>query len=489
MFLGEALDIPFDTLLERSREAQHRLRGVRLIHTNLKGHSLSRSDLVTMANERLDLIASLEVKPSGIPGRLEIAHMLPPNPKGEIWEKRDYSDIGRVDIDFDEFVLELESEIERSYREFGGSEEKEGVFLVGYSPSSKSEAEESITELRELARSAEKVVLDVVVQGKRKPDPRYLVGKGKLEEIILRAKQVGADTLIFDVELSPAQVRAITDYTNLGVMDRTQLILEIFSSRAKTSEGKVQVQLAQLRYMLPRLTGKGIELSQLGGGIGTRGPGEKKLEEQRRMLRKRVETLEKQIDKIASRRERGRKHRKDTGIPTVTLIGYTSAGKSTLFNAITKSSVFTSKKLFSTLLPTTRKVVLPSGIEILLTDTVGFIRDLPKELVKAFRATLEELGESSMLLHVVDASDPNVENNIESVENVLEANGYDDIKRVMVFNKVDKISEEKTQTLKGIYDAPHVCALDKDTFGELINILDSELNFFYPKRQSHVLHA
>jgi len=476
VFIGDSYEVPFDKLLERHREAKYRLRGYRLIHTHLKNPDLSHPDLVTLLNERLDLIGVLEVRDGGHHGRFQIAHILPPNPQEEMWRIITYNDLGRLDINFEEFIKDIENEIEKTYFDFGGKREKEGVFLVGFSTAYRAETEESLDELKSLARSADKVVLDKTIQIRKKIDPRYLIGKGKLEEVILRANQVGAETLIFDVELTPAQARAISEETNMGVMDRTQLILEIFAKHATTSEGKIQVQLAQLRYMLPRLTGRGVELSQLGGGIGTRGPGEKKLEEERRRLRKQIELHEKQIEELSRRREHTRKHRRETGIPTVTLIGYTNVGKSTLFNALTKSSVVVENKLFSTLNPTTRKLMLPSGREILLTDTVGFIRNLPNELVNAFRATLEELGGSSLLVHVADSSDPLVEERIESVENILKTTGYDSIPRIIVFNKIDSVSHQvTTERLKNIYKATLISAIKKETFGELLERLDIEI--------------
>lgn len=418
-----------------------------------------------------------------------MAHILPPNPKEEMWRIITYGDLGRLDINFEEFIRDIENEIEKTYFDFGGKREKEGVFLVGFSTTYRTEAEESLDELKSLARSADKVVLDKTVQIRKKIDPRYLIGKGKLEEVILRAKQVGAETLVFDVELTPAQVKAISEETNLGIMDRTQLILDIFAKHAKTSEGKIQVQLAQLRYMLPRLTGRGVELSQLGGGIGTRGPGEKKLEEERRRLRKQIELYEKQIEDLSKRREHTRKYRKETGIPTVTLIGYTNVGKSTLFNALTKSAVVVEDKLFSTLNPTTRKLILPSGREILLTDTVGFIRNLPNELLSAFRATLEELGGASLLVHVADSSDPIVEERIESVENILKTMGYDSIPRIIVFNKIDSApSQEAIERLKNIYRATLISAIRKETFGDLLERLDTEVERLAFHKQEEKTH-
>ncbi len=476
VFVGDSHEVPFDELLERSREARYRLRGYRLLHTHVKNPDLTHPDLVTLINERLDLIGVLEIKDGGIPGRFQVAHILPPNPQGEMWKILNYGDLGRVDINFEELIRDVEGESERSYFDFGGRREKEGVFLVGFSIKSRAEAEESVAELEELARSAGKAVLDKTVQIRNQVEPRYLIGKGKLEEIILRAKQFGADTLIFDVELTPAQVRAISEETNLRVMDRTQLILQIFAERAKTSEGKIQVQLAELRYMLPRLTGRGVELSQLGGGIGTRGPGEQKLEEKRRRLRERIGQLESQIRELSKRREHTRKHRRETGIPTATLVGYTNVGKSTLFNALTRSSVVVENKLFSTLNPTTRKLILPGGRDMLLTDTVGFIRNLPKELVNAFRATLEELGGSSLLIHVADSSDPLVEERIESVEKILDSVGYGSIPRFITFNKVDAAPPETVERLKKVYNAPFISALNKETLEDLLERLDFEFD-------------
>ena len=252
--------------------------------------------------------------------------------------------------------------------------------------------------------------------------------------------------------------------------------MEIFAKHATTSEGKLQVRLAQLKYNLPRLVGQGVELSQLGGGIGTRGPGEMKLEVQRRTFRKQIDQLEKQIGNISKRREHTRKRRHETGIPTVTFIGYTNVGKSTLFNAITKSGVVVRNKLFSTLSPTTRKVMLPSGRQILVTDTVGFISELPKELISAFRATLEELGGSLLLLHVADASDPLVEERIESVEKILESTGHESIYQQIVFNKSDKASKSASARLARAYNAPVISAQDKTNLPEVLDIIDKTLD-------------
>ena len=480
VFLGDAHEFPFDELLGRSRESKFRLRGYRILHTHLKNGSFSQPDLVSLLNERLDMMGLLEVGANGAPGKFELAYIVPPQEgstggDGKKWEVVNYNDLGRVDVRCDELITDVEHGLERSYYEHGGERGKEGVLLVGFSTKFRSEAEESLSELVSLAKSANKAVLDTTVQTRKIIDPRYLIGKGKLNEVILSARHVGAEKIIFDVELTPAQVKSITDATNLEVMDRTQIILEIFARHATTSEGKLQVKLAQLRYNLPRLVGRGIELSQLGGGIGTRGPGEKKLEEERRSLRKQVDQLEKQITNLSKRREHTRKRRRETGIPTVTFIGYTNVGKSTLFNALTKSGVIVRNKLFSTLVPTTRKLRFPSGREILVTDTVGFISDLPKELVNAFRATLEELGGSSLLLHVADASDPMVEERIESVQKILESTGYDSIKQMIVLNKDDRAPRDQAQRLSRIYGAPLISAKDKKTLKPVAELIENEI--------------
>ncbi len=422
------------------------------------------------------MIGLLEVRKEGVPGKFQLAYILPSNLKDKKWEIETYNDLGRVDLYCDELIDDIESNLQRSYYEHGGERNKEGALLVGFSTTFRSEAEESVKELKALARSANKAVLDTTIQTRKKIDPRYLIGKGKINEVILTAKHLGAEKIIFDVELSPAQVKAISDETNLEVQDRTQLILEIFAKHATTSEGKLQVRLAQLKYNLPRLVGQGVELSQLGGGIGTRGPGEMKLEEQRRTFRKQIDLLEKQITNISKRREHTRKRRYETGIPTVTFIGYTNVGKSTLFNALTKSGVVVRNKLFSTLSPTTRKIMLPSRRQILVTDTVGFISELPKELLSAFRATLEELGGSLLLLHVADASDPMVEERIESVEKILESTGYESLPQQIVFNKSDKTTKHLSARLGRIYDAPVISAQDKTNLPEVLNLLDRILD-------------
>ena len=470
VFIGEPCDFPFEKLLGRRRRAKYRLRGLRAVRTNLKGSGLTNSDLTTLANERLDLVASASISQSGSAGRFEYANLIPPDEKNPAkWEISKFSDLGRIEINLEQEINSIEQALRRAFLKNGGKENREGVILVGFSTKFRYLTEKSLEELDSLALSAEKVVLDKVAQVRKKVDPRYLVGKGKLREVALHAKHLGADTIIFDTELTPAQANAIGEESGLDIMDRSQLIIQIFAKHAKTNEGKIQARLAELQYNLPRLKGKGTTFSQLGGGIGTRGPGEKKLEQERRNIRKQIEQLEKQTENLCRRREHTRKNRKTSRIPTLSFIGYTNVGKSTLFNRLTKSSIVTQDKLFSTLNPTTRKVMLPGGKQILMTDTVGFISKLPQELINAFRATLEEIGEADLLLHVADASDPEVREKIDSVIKIMESMECENIPSILVFNKTDEADAHTQATLREAFpQIPLVSARKGKNFRELL---------------------
>ncbi len=302
---------------------------------------------------------------------------------------------------------------------------------------------ESLEELDSLAETAGVEVVGTVVQKRDRPDPVYFVGKGKAHEIRQIKGDSGADVLLVDGNLSPSQQRNLEDAANIGVLDRSALILDIFAQRAQSGEGKIQVELAQLTYLLPRLTGKGTELSRLGGGIGTRGPGETKLEVDRTRLRQRVRLLRKEVEQIGKRRAIGRRHRQEAGLPTVALVGYTNAGKSTLLNALSGAGVFVENLLFATLDPTIRRAALPDGREFLLTDTVGFIRSLPHQLVAAFKATLEEVVEADVLVHVIDAGHPQMLDQIEAARRVLAELGCAEKPTIMAFNKLDLVQDRR----------------------------------------------
>ncbi len=322
------------------------------------------------------------------------------------------------------------------------------AILVGVTTGDSEEAAESIAELKELAESADVVILDTIIQRRPQIDPKTVLGKGKLDDLLIRSMRLGADILVFDSELTPTQVRSLSEATELKVIYRPQLILDIFAQRAQSREGKLQVELAQLKYLLPRLViGQNSAFSRLAGGIGGRGPGETKLETDRRRVRDRIAQLEKQVDNLGRQRQERRKNRVQKHLPIISLVGYTNAGKSTLLNALTQSEVYVEKKMFATLDPTSRRLRLPYDQEVIINDTVGFIRDLPEALVSAFRATLEEIADSDLLVHVVDASNPRVLQQIASVTKIIGDLHYNQIPQLIVLNKSDLLGDDAIDSL------------------------------------------
>jgi GTPase len=343
-------------------------------------------------------------------------------------------------------------------------------------------ADESLAELHELTLSAGAEVVGEVLQRRDKPDPATLIGKGKVEEISGAAAMSNADVVVFDHELSPSQLRNLERELPCRVIDRTQLILDIFARHARTSEGQLQVELAQLKYMLPRLTGRGVEMSQLGGGIGTRGPGETKLETDRRKINRRLQYLERQLENVRKVRRQQRSRRESVPVATVALVGYTNAGKSTLFNALTKAGVFASSKMFATLDPTVRAITLPSKRKVTLSDTVGFIRQLPHTLVSAFRATLEEVQRASLILHVSDATSANRAEQDAQVEIVLKELEAQDKPRLHVLNKLDLVPEDQRAALVNSDDTLYVSAKEGLRLDELLDRIDDALKEDAPSR-------
>ena len=339
----------------------------------------------------------------------------------------------------------------------------------------KREAEDSMEELRELAASCYIDVVDTVIQRRQKVDPRFLMGQGKLSQLVVLALQKGANLLLFDQELNPSQARSITDLTDMRVIDRTQLILDIFAQRAQSREGKIQVELAQLKYRLPRLVGKGTAMSRLTGGIGGRGPGETKLEVDRRRVRTRIGQLEKSLRQIQKQRGQRRARRNKRGLPILSIIGYTNAGKSTLLNTLTKSSVLAESRLFATLDPTSRRKKFPKDVEVIITDTVGFIRQLPEELVTAFRATLEELEDADLLLHVIDISNPRFADQIESVERILESLQLEHIPVLKILNKKDRVDSVTVRKLARTLDGVPISATDEQTLVTLLEKMEGHV--------------
>jgi len=364
----------------------------------------------------------------------------------------------------------------------------ERVILAAVELGSKKQAsydvEESLAELATLARSAGGEVVEQTIQSRPKADAATLVGSGKVEELTASVKSFDADVVIFDNDLSPSQQRNLEKALETRVIDRTQLILDIFARRARTREGQLQVELAQLSYLLPRLTGKGLAMSRLGGGIGTRGPGETQLETDRRKIRQRIQTIEKNLESVRAGRGIQRRQRQAVPLATTALVGYTNAGKSTLFNRLTGAAVVADARMFATLDPTVRHIMLPSHRKTLLSDTVGFIRNLPTALVKAFRATLEEVVEAQLLLHVIDASSPAAAEHAAHVRDVLREIGAGETPQVLVFNKVDAIPGGEpvdAQALAarvggdGLMPAIAVSARTGEGFPELLAMMDRTL--------------
>ncbi len=423
----------------RARAGAFRLRGLRLVHTHLKSEALTKDDLTDLALLRLDVVAAIGVGPEGLPGVLHVAHLLPQNGTGELWSVQTLPSVHGEQPDVLETVASLEEELARAASARAVDGRDRAILVAVCLDRNRAQAESSLAELGELARTAGVEVLDSVLQMRRDADPRYLIGKGKLEDLNLRSMQLMADLIIFDKNLSPSQGRHIAEETSLKILDRTQLILDIFAVRAQSADGKLQVELAQLKYLLPRLSQSDDSLSRLAGGIGGRGPGETKLEIDRRRVRDRIHYLEKRIDAISREREVRRAQRTRRELPVISIVGYTNAGKSTLLNTLTRSNVLAENKLFATLDPTSRRLRFPREREVIITDTVGFIRDLPKDLVNAFRATLEELSDADLLLHVIDAADPARDAQVQAVESILASLDLGATPRLKVWNKADAL--------------------------------------------------
>lgn len=463
---GDAADTP---LPPTAGEAEARLRGLRLVHVHLKPGGLSGADLTALFLNRLDMIVAVDVATNErgdvVLAATHVAMVAPPTSDEEDWLIDPPADIRTVERDDAlQRIAALEEELSRSWqaREVRRGSEERAVVVGVETGEGDVEANARLDELEELVRSAGGTVAARSLQKRRDLDARTLVGRGKLDELVSLAYHENADLLVFDRELTPAQARELDTATNLKVLDRTQVILDIFAQNAKGREAQVQVELAQLQYQLPRLAGRGKAMSRLGGGIGTRGPGETKLEVDRRRIRARITQLEEAVDAIAKRRAETRKGRTAGPVPVIALVGYTNAGKSTLFNALAKSDALARNALFATLRPTTREGWLPGlgawGAKVVYTDTVGFIRDLPDELINAFRATLEELHDADLLLHVVDAATPGAGDRVAAVDRILDELKVERPRRV-VLNKADAADPVALAELATRYDeAPAVSA-------------------------------
>ena len=466
----------------RLRGGQGRFRGLRFVHTHLRGESLTRDDFTDLALLRLDVIAAITVDAAGTPGKLHIGHLVADAPADKPWHELPPEPATAPRTNFTELIARIEADYGRARRIAPTDAGKDRALLVHVQLGRAKDSEARVAELRELCRTAGVKVLDVLLQRRPEADPKFLVGRGKLDEILLRAMQLGAEVVIFDPDLTPGQARSISDATELKVLDRTMLILDIFAQHATSGDGKLQVELAQLRYALPRLAEKNTMMSRLtagvGGkaGLGGRGPGETKLEINRRRARERIQLLAKRLEDLAGDRRLRRQHRTDRDVPIVAICGYTNAGKSTLLNSLTHGDARAEDKLFATLDPISRRLRFPQEREVVITDTVGFIRDLPEELTRAFRATLEEMADADLLLHVVDASDPDQEQQIRAVETIFSELGLANKPRILVWNKADLLSDEEAEHLSAHGEGGFVVsALDRATFSPLLLAVERAL--------------
>ena len=466
--------------LPKSREGRGRLRGLRLVHTHLNGESVTQDDLMDLVFLRLDAIGVIHVDAHGGATNMELAHILPSSENGQPgWEILPPLPCHRPELDFLELVQSLENELERNRSAFDTARRQDRAIAVSVTNAHRPEADESLEELVELAHTSGITVVDRIVQRHRHINPRFIIGKGKLSDIILRALQLGVDLLIFDRELNPSQARAITDMTELRVIDRTQLILDIFAQRAQSREGKIQVEMAQLKYLLPRLGMKDDALSRLTGGIGARGPGETKLEINRRRITDRISHLDRQLQNVRKSRQQKRSLRLRKKLPIISIVGYTNAGKSTLLNTLTHSNVFVESQLFATLDPTSRRLRFPRDFEVIITDTVGFVQGLPKDLLDAFAATLEELHDADLLLHVIDVSNSHFEEQIEAVQRILIQLKLHDKPVIPVFNKVDIADHQIVQYSLKRYGGVAISALSNKTLSLLVSRMENHIEALF----------
>lgn len=463
--------------LSTERTGRARFRGIRFIHTHLRGELLSREDLTDLALLQLDLVACITEMRGERRETIHVGYLIPENKAGRAWDFLEPQPVSEFNLDFTEFITELENEFVRERGRFYVTKEKHDrcIIVSVVMPGREKNVDDYVAEMKDLCYSAGITALDAVVQRPKELHPRYLIGRGKIEEIVMKCQQLGADLLVFDEELTPGQIKNISQITELKVIDRNQLILDIFAGRANTTESKIQVELAQLRYILPRLSEKSTAFSRLMGGIGGRGPGEQKLEVDRRRIRDRLASLERRLTEIRKVRDKKRQRRRASSIPIVSIVGYTNSGKSTLLNLLTRSKVDVEDKPFSTLNPTTRMIKYPERKRIILTDTVGFITRLPEVLLRAFMATLEELEDAHLLLHLVDISAPDFEDRIVSVENVIDGLGLSNKRRLIVFNKTDRVNPALIPNVERRYNAVSISSLKREGIDHLVEAVESAL--------------
>lgn len=479
--------------LSRFRLVPGNLRGIRLLHTHLYRENITEDDITDLALLRLDSVTAVYFDPQGNPNGLKTAHLLPPD-ADSMYSYLPDTDIYRQKTDYEHFIAELDSEIASKTKKLHKVQDKPYALLVGCYKS-KNFGEDNMAELKELARSADMEITDTVIQVKDQIHPKYVIGSGKLKDIVIKAMQTGAEFLVFDNPLTPAQSRSIADFTDMKIIDRPQLILDIFAKRAKTNEGKIRVELAQMKYLLPRLTAKDDALSRLTGGIGGRGPGNTKLEIDKRRVNERIAFLSGKLKQIEKNRETMRSRRNRNELPVVSIIGYTNAGKSTLLNSLTQSEVYADNLMFATLDTSSKRIRFPEEKDVIITDTVGFIRDLPENLKGAFKSTLEELAEADLLVHVLDIASEGFNARARSVELILAELELSDRDKILVLNKIDLLEDfereylatgivsdgEEPEKYSRIFDVENliqrynkvclVSATDRRTFRQLLEMI------------------
>lgn len=478
VFVGDAKGLEISDF-GRYRAGRSRLRGLRLVHTHLDGKGLNNDDLTDLALLRLDVVSAVEVLPSGLPGKVFTAHLLPFRANGKICEELPPVSVHDLGGGFKYFIEELEAEIDYSIgaSETGNSSKR--AILVHVCTRNLDAARESMEELQSLADAAGVEVVESIIQKRREIDSRFVMGKGKIKELLITSMEKNANLIVFDGQLSASQMQAVSDAADIDVIDRTQMILDIFARRARTSEGKLQVRLAQLRYSLPRLVMKDDFLSRITGGTGglrSRGPGETKLEILRRRIRDSIASLEKELEDMALSRKERRKRRDRGHVPVASIVGYTNAGKSTLLNALTSSDVYVEDKMFATLDTSTKRAWFADGRDLVITDTVGFIRDLPEDLLAAFRSTLEEMRDSDLLIHLFDMSSPSFRRQMESVDAILRELALDNIPMLLVGNKSDLISPEEAAAIAEETGCIVVSARNRDSLAPLVSSLEGFLD-------------
>jgi GTP-binding protein HflX len=461
----------------RLRAGRGRLRGLRCIHTHLQGEGLTRDDLTDLLLLRLDAMVTIGVNEDGLPGLAHTAALKPDDGSRSAddgafergVQKLDPVHPAQLDVDFPGFIRDLENDLARSIRTQEVGDGERAILVSVTAGRAREDFEAHVEELMELARSAGVEIVDVVTQQRPKVDPKTVIGSGKLQDLMIRSFQSDVDLVVFDQDLTPTQARNLSERMELRVIDRTQLILDIFAQRATSRDGKLQVELAQLKYRMPRLAQRAdLSLSRLEGGIGGRGPGESKLETDRRRVRDRAARLEKELSKLGGQRKNRRRKRERRDVPVLSIVGYTNAGKSTLLRALTESEVHVEDKMFATLDPVSRRLRFPREREVIITDTVGFIRDLPQELMAAFQATLEELADASLLMHVVDVSSPDLERRMTAVRKILDELGLADAPELLVFNKADRLPPGEAEAIAERLGGVAVSAVTRAGLSDLL---------------------